>query len=510
MNRRDFFAGGAAAAALVPFVRQLAENGLGFIGTAQAADEGRPFDRQWLVELARKLATQDFKPLETGLPDPLPSLTYDQYRAIRFRPDAALWKDEGRGYTIDLFHAGFYFKIPVLMFVVDEGVATRIHFTPDMFDYGPEVPPIPQDQDLPFSGFRARRPINNSDVWDEFLVFQGASYFRAVGKGQQYGLSARGLAIGTASAGGEEFPAFTRFYLERPGPGARVLVVHALLQSESATGAYRFTVRAGDETVMDVEATIFARKPIENIGLAPLTSMFMYDSTNRGRFDDWRNAVHDSDGLLMINWAGERLWRPLANPELLQISAFVDRGPQGFGLIQRRHAFTDFQDLEARYDLRPSLWVEPVGDWGEGSVVLVEIPTDREVHDNIVAYWRPAKPVTSEGPLQFTYRLRWGNGPVGEGIGIVAATRMGRNFNQDREIAVIDFEGATFDPGATVELSNSAGVVSRQNLQPNPVTGGMRASFEFDPQGAELIEFRLRVVAGDRPLTETWIYRWTA
>ena len=154
--------------------------------------------------------------------------------------------------------------------------------------------------------------------------------------------------------------------------------------------------------------------------------------------------------------------------------------------------------------------MEPVGDWGEGSVVLVEIPTDREVHDNIVAYWRPAKPVTSEGPLQFTYRLRWGNGPVGEGIGIVAATRMGRNFNQDREIAVIDFEGATFDPGATVELSNSAGVVSRQNLQPNPVTGGMRASFEFDPQGAELIEFRLRVVAGDRPLTETWIYRWTA
>ena len=81
----------------------------------------------------------------------------------------------------------------------------------------------------------------------------------------------------------------------------------------------------------------------------------------------------------------------------LQISAFADTSPRGFGLLQRERMFADYQDLEARYENRPSVWVEPIGDWGEGAVELVEIPSEQEVNDNIVAFWRPHDPLRAKG-----------------------------------------------------------------------------------------------------------------
>ena len=236
---------------------------------------------------------------------------------------------------------------------------------------------------------------------DEFLVFQGASYFRAVARGQQYGLSARGLAVRTARAEGEEFPAWTDFWIERPAEKAERIVIHAILQSRSVVGAYTFAARPGNDTVIDVDATLFARTELTAFGIAPLTSMFLFDSSNRARFDDYRSAVHDSDGLQIVNGRGERIWRPLANPASLQISAFIDDSPKGFGLLQRKRSFEDFEDAEALYNKRPSLWVEPKGQWGPGHVELVEIPSEREIHDNVVAYWQPKVPIAagSEGQL---------------------------------------------------------------------------------------------------------------
>lgn len=509
MNRRDVLAGGGAVAALIPAVRLLAAASPLLAGAARA-QEGLPFTHASLIEAARQLAENDHKPAEDRLSDEVANLTYDQYRDIRYKSDRSIWAGEGLGFTVDLFHPGSFFKIPVDISIVEGGTAHRIAFSPDLFDYGPTVPKFDAGKVDGFAGFRVRRPINSADVWDEFLVFQGASYFRAVAPGQQYGLSARGLAVKTGDAEGEEFPAFTRFFIEKPEPDAGVLVIHALLESASVTGAFRFTVRPESEIVMDVEAALFARVAIDKVGLAPLTSMFMFDSTNRSRFDDFREAVHDSDGLLIVNGAGERLWRPLANPELLQISSFLDRRPQGFGLIQRRHRFSDFEDLEARYDLRPSLWVEPVGDWGEGAVVLVEIPTSREIHDNIVAFWRPSQPFAPGQQNNVTYRLRWGEGPGHQRVARVLATRVGLNFEMDRRLFVVDFEALPEGAEAEIDLSASAGEIRNANLQPNHVQGGLRASFEVDPKGAELIEFRLRLVGGGKALSETWMYRWTA
>ncbi len=245
-----------------------------------------------------------------------------------------------------------------------------------------------------FSGFRLRAPLNRAEHFDEFVVFQGASYFRAVAKGQEYGLSARGLALKTGDARGEEFPFFRTFWIERPRPEANTVVVHALLDSDSTTGAYRFTIRPGDPTVMDVEMTLYPRVELTHVGLAPLTSMFFFGPNDRVGIDDFRPAVHDSDGLAIWNGRGEWLWRPLINPETLQVSAFVDDNPRGFGLLQRHRAFADYQDLEAHYERRPSLWVETIGEWGSGAVQLVEIPSKSEYHDNVVAFWRPRPTVT--------------------------------------------------------------------------------------------------------------------
>jgi glucans biosynthesis protein len=344
-----------------------------------------------------------------------------------------------------------------------------------------------------------------------FAIFAGASYFRAISKGQQFGVSARGLAIGTGEAEGEEFPFFRAHWLEIPG-GDR-MVVHSLLDSPSVAGAYRFTIRPGEVTQIDVEATIFAREDIAHMGLAPLTSMFLFDAKDRGEHDDFRLGVHDSDGLAMWNGSNERLWRPLHAPRLLQISAFSDIGPLGFGLIQRERRFPEYEDLAAMYHRRPSLWVEPIGTWGKGHVVLVEIPSSDEVHDNIVAYWRPAAPVVAGSELSLTYRLSWGwDVPDLGGLLRVARTLSGAGPDGRRRF-VVDFagEGEASIRASAVQVMAQAnpGALLDVVISENPELGGLRLRFDLDPEGADQVEMRMDLRSGDRPVAETWVYRWS-
>jgi glucans biosynthesis protein len=371
---------------------------------------------------------------------------------------------------------------------------------------------LPAKVSLPLSGFRIRSLINSKKIWDEFLVFQGASHFRAVAKNLLYGLSARGLAVNTGEPNGEEFPAFTHFWVERPALHAKAIVIYALLESESATGAYKFTVQPGDETTTDVELTLFPRAEMRAVGIAPLTSMFLFDETNRGRLDDYRPEVHDSDGLQITSKSGEQIFRQLANPVKLQVSTFTTQPPSGFGLVQRSRSQADFQDFDAQYERRPSAWVEPKSEWGPGSVELVEIPSGRETNDNIVAFWRPAQPLTPGHPAQFSYRISWNNEPeVPKGLGRVMATRSGASIDRKRRVFVLDIVGAGEKlDGLRLDLGASSGKISNATLTSNSELHGLRASFDIDPNDADLIELRLRVMRGDAPVSETWLYRWTS
>lgn len=467
-----------------------------------------PFDRDWLIEHAAELAKQKYVEPEGSRGKE--RLTYDQYRAIQFQRAASIWARENRTFSIDLFYPGFIYDLPVDINLVVGGQARRVFFTNEIFEYGPEAQRVEADPaHTGYSGFRVRAPINEPDVRDEFLAFQGASYFRALAAGQSFGISARGLAIRTARPEGEEFPRFTEFWIERPRENAEELVIHALLESPSVVGAYRFVSRPGGETTVDVEATLFPRADVASFGIAPLTSMFLFDGSTPGRFDDYRDAVHDSDGLEIVTGGGERIWRPLANPRTLQVSAFVDNNPRGFGLVQRKRQIHDYEDYETRYDQRPSLWVEPQGEWGAGHVELIEIPTGREIHDNIVAYWQPREPLKAGVRNDLAYRLRWSSEPLDAALARVQATRTGKSLNAERRDFVIDFRSAEPVPDdLKIEVRTSSGAIFNPRGRAVTPEDTYRVSFELEPK-ADLEELRLVLMRQDKPWSETWLYRWT-
>jgi periplasmic glucans biosynthesis protein len=472
---------------------------------------GYPFTFETLLEDAKRRASTPYTPQRSSLPEALDKLSPEQYRSIRFNPDAGIWRAEKLPFRLELLRASNKLQTAVTVSTVEDGMAKDLVATPAMFQVG-AAQPVPLGKvSLPLSGFRIRSRINSNKIWDEFLVFQGASYFRAVAKNLLYGLSARGLAIDTGEPSGEEFPAFTHFWIERPSARANALVIYALLESNSTTGAYKFTVQPGGETQMDVDLTLFPRAEMRVVGIAPLTSMFLFDETNRGHLDDYRPEVHDSDGLQIAAKTGEQIYRQLANPLKLQVSSFTTQAPQGFGLVQRSRAQGDFEDFDAQYERRPSAWVEPMGEWGAGAVELVEIPSGRESNDNIVAFWRPAQPLTPGHPAQFAYRITWNDEPpLPKGIGKVISTRSGASIDRKRRVFVLDIVGAGEKvDGLRLDLGASTGKISNAILMSNGELHGLRASFDVEPGDAELIELRLRIMRGDSPVTETWLYRWT-
>ncbi|MCP5349259.1 MAG: glucan biosynthesis protein [Gammaproteobacteria bacterium] len=482
-----------------------------------SGDDQTSFSQAWLDSKARELARQQFQPAVLDADNPLQALDYDQYRRIVFDPDQAIWRDTGLPFQLQMFHPGFLSTTPVTVHLVAEGTAKPLPFSTELFDYHASLPAIDPADVGGFAGFRIHYPINTPERFEEFLVFLGASYFRAVGREQFYGLSARGLAVNTVGPGGEEFPRFSEFWIERPDLQDTQIVVHALLDSPSLTGSYRFLVTPGESTRIDVDATLFPRQDLPRMGIAPLTSMFLFDATNRSRFDDYRSAVHDSDGLQFLRANGEIVWRPLTNPGRLQVSAFADTRPVGFGLLQRHSEFAHFNDGEARYDKRTSLWIEPLDDWGMGHLELVEIPTGEETSDNIVAYWQPAGGLEAGGEYHFRYRMVWGyDSPVSPAQGRIVETAAGAVDKSPERVFVIDYSngdripGVTSDPATvTINASTSAGVItdiSGTLLEP---TGRYRVYIKLDPDGAELAELRVTLEAGGQPWGETWLYRWT-
>ncbi|WP_291696727.1 glucan biosynthesis protein G [Bradyrhizobium sp.] len=504
MNRRQILRASVAVstAAILP---RVAAN--------ESAAPAVQFAPSYVRDLARSLASKPFEPPDEKLPDALKDLNYDQYRSIRFLPEHALWRSEKLPFEAQFFHRGFFYKSRVDLYEVTNGRAAAIRYRRDDFSFGKDIGQWPE-LDLGFAGFRIHAPINKPDYYDEVCVFLGASYFRAVAKGETYGLSARGLSIDTGETKGEEFPLFKAFWLEKPAPNATSLVIHALLDSKSAAASYRFTIRPGETTVFDVETSLYPRVDLDHGGLAPMTSMFFFGPNDRKDFDDFRPAVHDSDGLAIYNGKGEQLWRPLSNPHDLQVSTFADLNPRGFGLMQREKAFSAYWDLESRFEHRPSLWVEPIGDWGEGSVVLFEIPTKEEIHDNIATFWRPKQPIAAKSEHNFTYRLHWGGDAQKTGA-LARFTRTGiGSRGDDRKLVVLELSGDKLkglDPNSiTGQVTAEKSEVVNLVTQPNPETGGWRLSFQFSVKGQTSVELRAVLVQNDTPLSEVWIYRWTA
>jgi glucans biosynthesis protein len=515
MHRRRFLSASAALAAAASFARP------SIAAPADLPDEEAPFDYATLKGHARALAGRPHRARTDTVPAAVRALGWNQYQAIRFRPEHALWADGDGRFKVRFFHMGLYFRHPVRIYELHAGRVRPVRYARAMFDYhrsGLERVTLPDD--LGFAGFRVLFHTNpESDV----ASFLGASYFRAVGQELQFGLSARGLAVDTGLARAEEFPAFVAFWLERPAPGAAALTVYALLDSPSVTGAYRFDIEPDATLRMDVDAALYPRRPIERLGIAPLTSMFQHGENDRRMARDWRPEIHDSDGLAMWTGHGEWLWRPLENPSRLRFNAYQDTGPRGFGLLQRDRDFDHYQDDSVFYERRPSLWVEPRGDWGRGSVQLVELPTEDETLDNIVAFWNPEASAQPGQELLFGYRLHWGSTlPAAPPLARAVASRsgLGGNLGEARSPLsrrfVVDFAGgalAMIAPRVDIaaRIDTSHGQVENTDVRRLAAIRGVRTSFDVrrDAAHTEPINLRLQLVVDGHPVSETWLYQWS-
>jgi periplasmic glucans biosynthesis protein len=461
------------------------------------------------------LASESFQAPPETVPEWLGTTSYDQWRDIRFRPEQSLWKDLGLPFQLQLFHPGYYYQRVVTVNVVDAAGIHPLRFSTAQFDYGRNKFADKLPQDLGYAGLRLHAPIKTPKYFDEVIVFLGASYFRAVGKQQVFGLSARGLAIDTASPSGEEFPYFREFWVVQPGAQDTSITVYALLDSPSLAGAYEFRISPGDQTVVKVAARLFARREVRKLGMAPLTSMFFHGENTSRAFDDFRPEAHDSDGLLLNFASGEWMWRPLDNPRALNVSTFNMPSPHGFGLVQRDRDFTHYQDLETRFDVRPSAWVVPDGFWGDGKAELVEIPTKADANDNIVAYWVPDKGPVPGKPFDFGYTLYWYGDGNPEPPGRVIATRRDRGNVENAYRFVIDFAGRKLEAlpaetilRAVVSIASGpdAAELLDQHVEKNPTTGGFRLTFQVRPLTKEPIELRAFLDKDANTLTETWSY----
>lgn len=511
MNRRSFLA--LSAASLLGLQKSVSAAVTRSSGSLEFGNP-QPFSFERVMESARKLAAEPYVQPPAPAPDLIKSIDFDAAQNIKFRASCALW--DAKPLPVRFFHLNKFVGLPVRIYAIDGNSAREILYSKDCFDYANADLARALPDDLGFAGFRVMDGPSKDTDW---LAFQGASYFRSSGSSTQYGSSARGIAIDTAMPQPEEFPRFSQFWIEPEDTGSDTITISALLEGPSITGAYRFVSRRNQSVVMDVEAHLFTRADIPRLGIAPLTSMYWYGENSVTRRPDWRPEIHDCDGLAIWTGSGERIWRPLINPPQVLTNSFVDRDPKGFGLLQRDRDFADYQDDGAFYDRRPSVWVEPLGGWGEGAVQLVQIPTTQEIDDNIVAYWTPKNPVRKGEALSMKYRLYWSDDePHPPSLARVIATRIGRGGVPGQPVPtnekwkfVIDWEGG---PLATMErrfdikpiVSVSAGEIEKPYVINVVGTSRWRSFFDVAAEGTNPIELRCYLRLGDATLTETWTY----
>ena len=508
------------------------------------AVQGAEFSFDLLRAKARDLAAKPYQARGTDLADFWANLSYDQHRDIRFKMKSGLWWDQGP-FSIDFFHPGWTAKKTVSLFEVSGDKARHLDFDTGLFDYGKNKIPAGTTPPPGYAGWRARTHLNSPDYMDEFLVFLGASYFRSIPKDAPYGLSARGLSINSGLPGvPEEFPDFREFYLEKPAKDAKTLVAHALLEGESVAGAYKFTVTPGAETVMDIEAELTLRRPVQQLGLVPFSSMFWFGENTHPRPYDFRPEVHDSDGFLMELGSGNLHYRPLEHTkDHFRHCVFTMESPRSWALVQRDRAFTSYQDVEAAYHNRPSVKVEPVSGFANGKLHLIEMPTIDETNDNVILVWEPTPGPEVGKPFHFHYRLKWLRDPAPSGLFTVRDTRLGNPVQKPDEVLVaIDFakplvpEKKTGDPKwddisnlKPVVTVNQPGVkilhvglsdMSMANVDALPAGLGrskeihmpqvLRAFFVIDPpKGIDDLDMTCELQdENGKVVSERWLYYW--
>ncbi|MFM2480865.1 glucan biosynthesis protein G [Celerinatantimonas sp. YJH-8] len=490
------------------------------------------FDLTDVTQQAQKLASHAYQPEASNLSPTFAQMQFADYQKIQFRDDRAYWGQTDSPFKLEFYHQGMQFNTPVrINEITPDGNVQPIRYQADYFNFNGTRHDASAVKDLGFAGFKILYPVNTPEHLDEAASFLGASYFRIIGPGQIYGLSARGLAINTGESTPEEFPKFKAYWIERPAKDSDHITFYALMDSPSATGAYRFTLYPDQnkDAQIKVESRIYMRHSVKRLGIAPLTSMFLFGPNQPSITPNFRPALHDSNGLAMHTGKGEWIWRPLENPRYSNISSFGMTNPRGFGLLQRGRDFHAYEDLKDRYDLRPSAWIEPQGHWGKGRVALFEMASPDETNDNMVAFWMPDQQPAPSQVMKYDYIIHFSTHEErlrSDKLGYVMQTMRTPGHVYQKNLIrrpdgstsfLIDFAGDALKKlakndavKAQVSVGSNAQLMS-QNIQYNPVTGGRRLDLRIkvkDPH--QPVEMRANLAKDGQPITETWSYLLTA
>jgi periplasmic glucans biosynthesis protein len=479
--------------------------------SAEPVGKPVPFSSAAVLNMAIALAQKPFKPPEAPLPSVFSGLNFEQYASIRRIPSTAIWSNEKLGFSLEPLHRGFVYTTPVEINIVENGLAQKVIYDPADFDFGKLKTPAAVG-DLGFSGLRVLAASDHG--FQDVAIFQGASFYRSRARGQNFGVTARGLAIRTGDEPGEEFPLFRAFWVEKPTPASDTLTIHALLDSASVTGAFRFTLHPLETTIIDTEMTLISRAAVDKLGFGAMAAAYLFSPLDHRRPDDARSAVYETTGLQILSGSGEWLWRPVSNRETLQISAFADLNPRGFGMLQRSRTFDAFLDDETHWELKPTLWIEPIGDWGQGDLRLLEIPAASENNSNIVAQWRPKAGMAIAKSLSIAYRQFWcWEPPSRPPLAMCVSSRSGKVG--DRRRFAVEMAGDLFaDPAkaaaATADVQCSPGKIASVRLFPYKDRRSVRVVFDLDPGSESYSELRLTLNLDKKAVSETWLFRWTA
>ena len=494
--------GGALAAASRPSVLPAA---------AEPLATPVPFTPDTVLMAAVQLAAAPYKAPSAPLPSVFSNLTFEQYASIRRMPGTAIWADDKLGFSLEPLHRGFLFATPITINIVESGLSQKVIYDPADFDFGKLQQPAALG-DLGFSGLRILKASDQG--FEDVAIFQGASFYRSRARGQNFGVTARGLAIRTGDEPGEEIPLFREFWVEKPTPASNTLTMHALLDSESMTGAFRFTIRPSETTIIDTEMTLIARVAIDKLGIGAMAAVYLFSGLDHRRTDDWRAAVYEITGLQVLSGKSEWLWRPVGNRDTLQISAFSDVNLRGFGLMQRSRSFDAFYDDQGRWELCPTLWIEPIGDWGEGDIRLLEIPAASENNANIIAQWRPKGSMAAGSSRSLAYRQFWcWTPPTKPPLATCTSSRAGKAGGRPR--FTVEMAGDAFaDPqkaaAATADIQAGPGKIASVKLYPYKDRRSVRVVFDLDPGTETYSELRMTLKIDNQAVSETWVFRWTA
>ncbi|HUX82497.1 MAG TPA: glucan biosynthesis protein G [Halothiobacillus sp.] len=502
-------------------------NRYGFFGTiwllcvALNPGSAHAFGLSDVVIQAKQLASSGYQPTPK-IPESLTQIDQSTYGRIAFKPSVQLWPSSR--FNIQPIAAGYIYQRPVELYEVTPQSVAPIVFDKGQFDW--PSPSFAQSvpANLGFAGFSIDYPLSGQDSNDLMLTFLGGAQFGVVAANQVEGAHARGVAIDTGLPQGEQFPMFTKFWLVHPDPADHHLVIYALLDSPSLTGAYEFVIRPdGDRVNVHVTANLFPRNKIDRVGLAPLSTMYFYGQIGQRPAGQWRPAAFESDGLLMHMGEGNWVYRSLLNPSALRVNQFDADGIRGFGFMQRQKRFCYFEDVIARFEDRPSLWVTTEAGFGKGKVVLVQIPTNSDLHENQIAFFQPSDLVDADHPLAFAYTLSVGNSSVAdEPLAVVRRPLIGTvKVNADNKTdnayrINLDFSGgklAGLAPGspviAQIETAGTANVLE-QAVVPLPDPGHWRLSMLLSPVGRAEVHVDATLAIGKKVLSETWRYELPA